>query len=165
MVAGTEFQGKVALFRQTRGRVRIPLLVDVWYTQLDQTDLSKAFYINGGNPDRAGVTFPVRGPEKIINPGEYLVVQGNFTTPTGVGFDNTGAQANTNIHIAVLAKDLNTGRKYPRVLVVADRNKDLLADTPTIVGSVYQDVLVWQAPQGEAWQLLGEFRFTSASTA
>lgn len=160
MAADTEFKGTYRLFRQTLSGARVPITGDIPHVSLDQTTPDKAYYFNGGAPANSGVTATNRA---VLYPGERLVMQLKASNG-GVGFDSTGG-ASEDIRVGLARRDRNSGDLVKGVITDADRSTTLLADDPTATTGQYVDVMHWVVPNGENWQLWGEWKVRSSSTA
>jgi|ERR1051326_5448531 hypothetical protein len=169
MAAGDEIVGKIRIMKQTIRGDRVLVLDERYCLDLDQTTPDKALYVNGGAPGSTGVTVPSAGPPVgVFNAGERLIVQ---IKPVASGkiFDSDGpsaAVANADYRIGIRKRDQYSGARVDTVLVDTDRDTSQLADDPTLTtANQWYDVLSYLVPIGERWQLWGQFKLRSVTTA
>lgn len=160
MAADDEISAMYRFVRQELAGSRPVVTGDRDYRDLNQTSPEKAFYWNGGNPTNAGRTVPA--PNAVFQPGQRMVLQ--IKPRATKTLDSTGGTS-ADIRVNILKRDLATGALFPAVLTDTDRDTTQLADDGSKVASVWSDAYHWLVPLGEVWQLYGETKIRSSTTA
>lgn len=160
MVADDEISAMYRFVRQELNGSRPVVTGDRHYKDVNQTSPEKALYFNGGSPTNAGRTIPA--PDAVFQQGQTMVLQGKPTATKTL--DSTGATSH-DLRIGILKRDHATGKLFPSVLTEADRTTTNLADDGSKTASVWNDFYHFLVPLGETWQLYGEFKYRSSTTA
>lgn len=160
MAADDEISAMYRFVRQELSGSRPVVTGDRDYRDFNQTSPEKAFYWNGGSPTNAGRTVPA--PNAVFQPGQRMVLQGKpRATKT---LDSTGG-ASHDLRIGILKRDHATGALFPAVITDTDRDTTQLADDGSKTASVWNDFYHFLVPLGETWQLYGETKYRSSTTA